>query len=197
MVEMSTDDKWLETPGSQVLFKRQLQDAPEPDYLMHLQGLFSGKTVGSLDSVPGYYGGTASYKWVQNAKALNQIRRTRNTLTPEAPERDAPELLPTLMPSDARIAAYEAAKALSSTRKGVKTPARGKIYKTAGRYNEDKTVFQGAYIESRPRRYRKYERRPQSNFIKDEAGNMVYRPDIVDEREANNPLAQAVRQVMQ
>ena len=118
-------------------------------------------------------------------------------LTPEAPERDAPELLPTLMPNEARIAAYKAAKAVKDAMPGVKTPARGTLYKTAGRYNEDKSAFQGAFAVPRPRRYRKYEGRPQSNFIKDEAGNMVYRPDIVAERAANNPLAQAVRAVME
>lgn len=196
MVSLSTDDSWLETPGSKVLFARQLEDAPESDFLMHQQGLFSGKAVGTLDSVPGYYGGTASYKWVQNAKALNQIRRTRNMLTPEAPERDAPELLPTLMPNEARTAAYKAAKAVKDAMPGVKTPARGTLYKTAGRYDEDKSAFQGAFAVPRPRRDRKYEGRPQSNFIKDEAGNMVYRPDIVAERAANNPLAQAVRAVI-
>ena len=66
-----------EVPGSEILMSRQIEERPHRDFLMHQQGFFSGKTEGDLDSVPGYYGGTASYKFVQNAKHLNQLRVTR------------------------------------------------------------------------------------------------------------------------
>jgi hypothetical protein len=67
-------------PGSEVLVNAQIQERPYRDFLMHQQGFLSGKTEGDLDSVPGYYGGTASYKFVQNAKHLNKLRVTRYTL---------------------------------------------------------------------------------------------------------------------
>jgi len=118
---------------------------------MHQQGLFSGKTEGDLESIPGYYGGTASYQFVQNAKALNQHRVVRH-LKQAALAEQAGSFLPSLTPSAARIAAYKAAKSL----KGVKTltgPARGEAIKS--------TV----------------EKKAPSNFIKDANGNMVYRPN--------------------
>jgi hypothetical protein len=68
-------------PGSEILVDAQIQERPHRDFLMHQQGFMSGKTEGDLDSVPGYYGGTASYKFVQNAKHLNQIRVTRYKLS--------------------------------------------------------------------------------------------------------------------
>jgi len=68
-------------PGSYVLMHAQIQERPHRDFLMHQQGFMSGKTVGDLDSVPGYYGGTASYKFVQNAQHLNQMRVTRYKLS--------------------------------------------------------------------------------------------------------------------
>lgn len=67
-------------PGAEVLMNAQIQERPYRDFLMHQQGFLSGKTEGDLDSVPGYYGGTASYKFVQDAKHLNKIRVTRYTL---------------------------------------------------------------------------------------------------------------------
>jgi hypothetical protein len=69
------------TPGSAILVSRQIEERPYRDYLMHQQGFLSGKTEGDLDSVPGYYGGTASYKFVQNAQSLNKIRVTRYHLS--------------------------------------------------------------------------------------------------------------------
>jgi hypothetical protein len=66
-----------DVPGSAILTVRQIEERPHRDFLMHQQGFLSGKTEGDLDSVPGYYGGTASYKFVQNAKHLNQLRVTR------------------------------------------------------------------------------------------------------------------------
>jgi hypothetical protein len=67
-------------PGAEVLMHAQIQERPHRDFLMHQQGFMSGKTEGDLDSVPGYYAGTASYKFVQNAKHLNKLRVTRYTL---------------------------------------------------------------------------------------------------------------------
>lgn len=68
-------------PGSEILTLRQVEERPYRDFLMHQQGFLSGKTEGDLDSVPGYYAGTASYKFVQNARHLNQMRVTRYTLS--------------------------------------------------------------------------------------------------------------------
>ena len=68
-------------PGSEILTFRQVEERPYRDFLMHQQGFLSGKTEGDLDSVPGYYAGTASYKFVQNARHLNQMRVTRYTLS--------------------------------------------------------------------------------------------------------------------
>jgi hypothetical protein len=68
-------------PGSEILMYAQIQERPHRDFLMHQQGFMSGKTEGDLDSVPGYYGGTASYKFVQNARHLNQMRVTRYKLS--------------------------------------------------------------------------------------------------------------------
>jgi hypothetical protein len=67
--------------GSEILTYRKIEERPHRDFLMHQQGFLSGKTAGELESVPGYYGGTASYKFVQNARALNQMRVTRYTLS--------------------------------------------------------------------------------------------------------------------
>jgi len=64
-------------PGAEVLMHAQIQERPHRDFLMHQQGFLSGKTEGDLDSVPGYYAGTASYKFVQNARHLNKLRVTR------------------------------------------------------------------------------------------------------------------------
>ena len=47
-------------PGSEILTYRQVEERPYRDFLMHQQGFLSGKTAGDLESVPGYYGGTAS-----------------------------------------------------------------------------------------------------------------------------------------
>lgn len=144
MVSLS-QDMWFETPGSAILKGHQISDSPPADFLMHPQGLFSGKVEGDLDSVPGYYGGTASYKWVQNARALTQHRlqrvkaaKARNEHLPfdfEFPPRHG------LSPSDARIAAFQAAKARQAKKETRKTPARGQRYKSsdefgARRYNQ-------------------------------------------------------------
>lgn len=119
MVSVSRD--WFETPGSAILFARQEHERPD---LMHQQGLFSGKTVGHLDSVPGFYGGTKSYKWVQNTRATTQHRLVRVVRGLEGDvERDL--MRPTLAPSAARIAAYKHAKAISESRPTLRGPARG------------------------------------------------------------------------
>jgi hypothetical protein len=73
-------------PGSEILTYRKIEERPYRDFLMHQQGFLSGKTEGDLESVPGYYGGTASYKFVQNAQALNQMRVTRYKLSRELGE---------------------------------------------------------------------------------------------------------------
>lgn len=67
---------WNDTPGSTILMLRQYEDIPAYDFLMHPQGFFSGKTVGDLHSVPGYYGATTDKRFVQNARAVTNIRKS-------------------------------------------------------------------------------------------------------------------------
>jgi hypothetical protein len=128
MVSVSRD--WFETPGSAILFARQEHERPD---LMHQQGLYSGKTVGDLDSVPGFYGGTKSYKWVQNTRATTQHRIVRVKRGLEGDE-ERIMLTPTLGPSAARIAAYKHAKAISESRPTLRGPAQGPKIKYAGEF---------------------------------------------------------------
>ena len=156
-----------ETPGSAILQMRQIADTPDKDFLMNQQGLFSGKTEGDLDSVPGYYGGTASYKFVQNAKALNQHRVQRYMKSTRREEMAVERLLPSLTPSETRVAAYKAAQAV----RGVKTlqsKARGdKLKETQPglRLTMDGVIKKKDLVKAK------------SNFVKDEKGNLVYRPE--------------------
>jgi hypothetical protein len=156
-----------ETPGSAILQMRQIADTPDKDFLMNQQGLFSGKTEGDLDSVPGYYGGTASYKFVQNAKALNQHRVQRYVKSMRREEMAVERLLPSLTPSETRVAAYKAAQAV----RGVKTlqgNARGDKLKEAQsglRLTMDGVIKKKDLVKAK------------SNFVKDEKGNLVYRPE--------------------
>jgi hypothetical protein len=155
-----------ETPGSAILKNRQIADTPDRDFLMNQQGLFSGKTEGDLDSVPGYYGGTASYKFVQNARALNQHRVQRFLKSSRREDMAVERLLPTLTPSETRIAAYKAAQGI----RGVKPPseARGAKLKEAQsglRVAMDGVIKHKDLVKAK------------SNFIKDEKGNLVYRPE--------------------
>ena len=155
-----------ETPGSAILVTRQIADTPDRDFLMHQQGLFSGKTEGDLDSVPGYYAGTASYKFVQNARALNQHRVQRYLKSTRREDMAVERLLPTLTPSETRIAAYKAAQGI----RGVKqqSEARGAKLKEAQpslRVAMDGVIKHKDLVKAK------------SNFIKDEKGNLVYRPE--------------------
>lgn len=156
-----------ETPGSAILKDRQIADTPDRDFLMHQQGLFSGKTEGDLDSVPGYYAGTASYKFVQNARALNQHRVQRYLKSSRREDMAVERLLPTLTPSETRIAAYKAAQGI----RGVKpspSEARGTKLKEAQsglRLTMDGVIKHKDLVKAK------------SNFVKDEKGNLVYRPE--------------------
>lgn len=169
-----------EAPGSEILKYRQAGDTPASDYLMTLpQGMFSGKAVGDLDSVPGYYGGTASYKFVQNAHALNQARLIRHfefgeeeeeeELTPselDAIKQDALSgiVLPTLTPSESRIEAYEAAKRMGQ-RPPLKGPARGYKYKVADQYGARKQP-----------KFRRIRRETKGAYKRNANGDMVWVP---------------------
>tara|TARA_R110000868_G_scaffold85730_6_gene240984 strand:- start:950 stop:1555 length:606 start_codon:yes stop_codon:yes gene_type:complete len=163
----SSKGAMYETPGSAILQMRQIADTPDKDFLMNQQGLFSGKTEGDLDSVPGYYGGTASYKFVQNAKALNQHRVQRYMKSTRREEMAVERLLPSLTPSETRVAAYKAAQAV----RGVKTlqsKARGdKLKETQPglRLTMDGVIKKKDLVKAK------------SNFVKDEKGNLVYRPE--------------------
>ena len=122
----------LSVPGSEILWGRSEANRPDRNFLLHQQGFFSGKTEGDLDSVPGFYGGTASYRFVQNAKAMNKLRVSRaykNAALLNAP-RNAPKLEHGLAPSAARVAAYQEARK-RSLRKVFKSKARGKEEKRA------------------------------------------------------------------
>jgi hypothetical protein len=113
MMAMGVD----EVPGSAILTARQIEERPHRDFLMHQQGFLSGKTEGDLDSVPGYYGGTASYKFVQNAKHLNKLRVTRYKLNYTLGEHydEYGRVVSDSPASKIRMEAYEAAKAVPST----------------------------------------------------------------------------------
>jgi hypothetical protein len=132
MVSLSAEE-WFETPGSAILKHRAMDDTPPRDYLMNLQGMFSGKTEGDLDSVPGYYGGTASYRFVQNARALNQHRVIRHNQVKSAESEAAVNLQSHLTPTATRVAAYKAAMS-SNLKSPLKTAARGNAYKRAGEF---------------------------------------------------------------
>ena len=175
-----------ETPGSAILKDRQIADTPDRDFLMHQQGLFSGKTEGDLDSVPGYYAGTASYKFVQNARALNQHRVQRYLKSSRREDMAVERLLPTLTPSETRIAAYKAAQGI----RGVKpspSEARGTKLKEAQsglRLAMDGVIKHKDLVKAK------------SNFVKDEKGNLVYRPEEAARAaaaEAAAPAAALVR----
>jgi len=159
MVSLSKD-VWFETPGSAILFARQEEERPNKDFLMNQQGLFSGKTEGDLDSVPGYYGGTASYKWVQNAKVLNQHRIAR--YRKHGYEGSAYSVKSHLTPSETRIAAYKASRSMKPVLKG---PARGRELKHANEF--------GAYYK---REQKKIENKKPSAFQMDSNGNITYVP---------------------
>jgi len=170
-----------ETPGSAILQMRQIADTPDRDFLLNQQGLFSGKSEGDLDSVPGYYGGTASYKFVQNARALNQHRVQRYLKSTRREEMAVERLLPSLTPSETRVAAYKAAQAV----RGVKTlqnKSRGEKLKEAQpglRLTMDGVIKKKDLVKAK------------SNFVKDEKGNLVYRPEEAARAAAAAALAPA------
>lgn len=194
MVSRELSDEYMkkmyasaEAPGSEILKFRQMGDTPERDYLMHLQGLFSGKATGDLDSVPGYYGATTSYRFVQNAHALNQhrlvryldgedevaaIRKSReenarlSSATDDLLDFMKPILLKSgLTPSLTRIDAYKAARD-SRKRKTVKGLARGPKLKKAGEF--------GARAEPK---YRDPLKVKKAYYEKKDDGAIVYHPE--------------------
>jgi hypothetical protein len=151
-------------------------DTPDREYLMNLQGLFSGKTVGDLDSVPGYYGGTASYKFVQNARSLKQHRSVRRKMAKTDAEQASVNLQSHLTPSDTRVAAFNAARSSSLKKKAVKGEARGSKFKFQGELGATNRSSKKAGepgIEIR-----------QGGFRTDENGNRIFDPEVVVEREA-------------
>ena len=118
---------WNDTPGSAILKRRQFEDIPPFDFLMHQQGpFFSGKSVGDLDSVPGYYGATADVRFVQNANAVQRIKRAR-----VAHNMRTYGVL--ALPFEKRLEAFRAS---AGAPKPIRTPnvskARGNAFKFAG-----------------------------------------------------------------
>lgn len=122
---------WNDTPGSAILVRRQIEDSPPPDYLMLQQGpYFSGKLVGDLDSVPGYYGATTDVQFVQNAAAIKNIRVQRKKYN-----LDTYGVL--ALPFEKRLEAYRAAAELApkpEEREPNVSKARGNAFKFAGQF---------------------------------------------------------------
>lgn len=120
---------WNDTPGSTILKRRQYEDIPSPNFLMEQQGpYFSGKLVGDLDSIPGYYGATTDVKFVQNAAAVKNIRKARAKYNLET-------FGVLALPFEKRLDAYRASAALRpspSVRKPNVSEARGNAFKFAG-----------------------------------------------------------------
>jgi len=181
MVSVSAE-VWFETPGSTILKSRQMSDTPDREYLMNLQGMFSGKTEGDLDSIPGYYGGTASYKFVQNAHAVRQHRALRRRAARSAAAEDAAENLQShLTPSDARVAAYQSARSKALKKKAVKSKARGTEYKYAGQF--------GATTRPRGKEGDPTKQIRRGVWYTDESGNRVFDPERVVEVAAKTRVA--------
>lgn len=120
---------WNDTPGSAILKRRQFEDIPPGDFLMTQQGpLFSGKLVGDLDSVPGYYGATKDVHTVQNAKAIQNIKKSRAKYNMETYG-----VLAT--PFEKRLEAFRAsAEAPKPVRQPNVSKARGNAFKFAGEF---------------------------------------------------------------
>ena len=184
----------FEAPGSEILKYRQMGDTPEPEYLMHLQGFFSGKSADDLDSVPGYYGGTASYQFVQNAYALNQHRVLRHLMGDEETGTETisgvsavpPTLQSHLTPSAARIEAYEHARNVSQ-RPELRGPPRGFAYKMQGAEGANRRALRkGSWKKNKDGEWiytpgemtdRMFEKRRRGQFKKNARGDWVWSPD--------------------
>ena len=163
---------WNEIPGSKILHALCAESTPNrDDYLMEQQGFFSGKNEGDLDSVPGYYGATASYRFVQNARALTQhrvvrhLRATRDMAGSEAPV----QLMPYLTPSEARVAAYENAKAVLDAKPELQGPARGEAFKYAGEFGAQKRTRLVVP---------KVAEQPKGKFVRNDIGNWVWQSNL-------------------
>jgi len=120
---------WNDTPGSTILMLRQYEDIPAYDFLMHPQGFFSGKTVGDLYSVPGYYGATTDKRFVQNARAVTNIRRSHA-------KHNVQRYGTLSAPFEKRLEAYRAAALLRPKveRPMLKSKAHGPRFKFADQY---------------------------------------------------------------
>lgn len=119
---------WNDTPGSAILKRRQFEDIPPADFLMTQQGpLFSGKHVGDLDSVPGYYGATLDVRLPQNAPAIQNLRKSRQKFNMQTYG-----VLAT--PFEKRLEAFKAAAVAPRVRQPNVSKARGNAFKFAGEF---------------------------------------------------------------
>lgn len=139
----SLEMTWNDTPGSEILKLRQFEDIPPRDFLMLQQGpYFSGKLVGDLDSIPGYYGATTDVQFVQNAAAIKNLRTQRKKYNLETYGVLA-------LPFEKRLEAYRAAAALrpkAEVRQPNVSKARGNAFKFAGQFG---ARFGARQIDSR------------------------------------------------
>lgn len=149
---------WNDTPGSTILKLRQFEDIPEYDFLMHPQGFFSGKTVGDLHSVPGYYGATTDKRFVQNARAVTNIRRSHA-------KHNVQRYGTLSAPFEKRLEAYRAAALLrpKEERPVLKSKAHGPRFKFADQYGARFSPRQvAASLRLKDYYERKQLRRPQT-----------------------------------
>jgi hypothetical protein len=151
---------WNDSPGSAILKRRQFEDIPPYDFLMHQQGpLFSGKLVGDLDSVPGYYGATRDVQFPQNAKAIQNIQKSRKIYNMKTYG-----VLAT--PFEKRIEAFRASAAAPKPKREPNvSKARGNAFKFAGEFGARYGARQIDNINFLPNFKRLFQYNNQGRFL--------------------------------